>query len=150
MQKIPISPSKLRLRPSPVLAFLLITGHLLALLALAVSLDGLALVLVAAGLVLSAIRTAGEAFQRWADSPFELDLREGGHAAWRDRRGRWHETSISGGGYVSPWLIVVPLAGSGRRRKWIVIPPDAASRDDRRRLRVWLRWRPGKNTPVDG
>ena len=142
------APLSIRLRPSPVLAFLLIIGHLSGVLALAVSLDGLALALAAAGLVLSAIRTAGEAFQRWPDSPVELDLREGGHAAWRDRRGRWHETSISGGGYVSPWLIVVPLAGSGRRRKWIVIPPDAASRDDRRRLRVWLRWRPGKNTPL--
>ena len=141
------APLSVRLRPSPVLALLLIIGHLLGLLALAVSLDGLALGLAAAGLVLSAIRTAGEAFQRWADSPFELDLREGGHAAWRDRRGRWHETSIASGGYVSPWLIIVPLAGSGWRRKWIVILPDAASRDDRRRLRVWLRWRPGKNNP---
>jgi len=141
------APLSVRLRPSPVLAVLLIVGHLLGLLALAVSLDGLALVLTAAGLVLSVIRTAGEAFQRRADSPFDLELREGGRAAWRDRRGRWHETSVASGGYVSQWLIIVPLAGSGWRRKWIVIPPDAASLDDRRRLRVWLRWRAGKNTP---
>ena len=144
------TPLSVRLRPSPVLAFLLIIGHLLGILALAVSLDGFALVLAEAGLVLSAIWAAGEACQRWADSAFELDLREGGHAAWRDRRGQWHQTSVAGGGYVSPWLIIVPMAGSGWRRKWIVIAPDAASRDDRRRLRVWLRWRPGKNTPVDG
>lgn len=139
-------PLSVRLRPSPVLAFLLVIGHLLGLLALAVSLDGIAFVLAAAGLVLSAIRTAGEALQRWADSAIELDLREGGRAAWRDRRGRWYETSLARGGYVSPRLIIVPLAGSGWRRKWIVIPPDAASRDDRRRLRAWLRWRPGKHT----
>ena len=142
------APLSVRLRTSPLLAFALIIGHLLGLLALAVSLDGLALILAAAGLVLSAIRTVGEAIQRWADSPFELDLRQGGHAAWRDRLGRWHETSIAGGGYASPWLIIVPLAASGRSRKWIVIPPDAASPDDRRRLRAWLRWRPGKNTPA--
>jgi hypothetical protein len=129
---------------------LLIVGHLLGLLALAVSLDGLALVLGAAGVVLSAIGTAAEALQRRADSAVELELREGGRGAWRDGRGRWHEISIARGGYVSPWLIIVPLAGSGWRRKWIVIPPDAASRDDRRRLRVWLRWRPGKNTPDVG
>lgn len=141
------APLSVCLRPSPVLAALLIVGHLLGLLALAVSLDGLALVLGAAGVVLSAIGTAAAVLQRRADSPFELELREGGRGAWRDRRGRWHETSIASGGYVSPWLIIVPLAGSGWRRKWIVIPPDAASRDDRRRLRVWLRWRPGKNTP---
>jgi hypothetical protein len=142
------APLSIRLRPSPVLAFALITGHLLGLLALAVSLDGLALMLAAAGVMLSTIRTAGDAFQWWADSPLELDLHEGGRAAWRDRLGHWHETSIASGGYVSPWLIIVPLGGSGWRRKWIVIPTDAASRDDRRRLRVWLRWRPGKNTPV--
>ena len=143
------APLSVRLRPSPVLAFLLLIGHLLGLLALAVSLDGPALVLAAAGLVLSAIRTVGEAFQRWADSAFELDLREAGRAAWRDRRGTWHETSIASGGYVSPWLIIMPLAGLGWRRKWIVIASDAASRDDRRRLRIWLRWRPGKNAPDD-
>jgi len=142
------APLSVRLRTSPLLAFALIIGHLLGLLALAVSLDGLALVLAGAGLALSAIRTVGEAIQRWADSPFELDLRQGGHAAWRDRSGRWHETSIASGGYASPWLIIVPLAGSGRGRKWIVIPSDAASPDDRRRLRAWLRWRPGKNTPA--
>ena len=141
------APLSVCLRPSPVLAVLLIVGHLLGLLALAVSLDGLALVLGAAGVVFSAIGTAAEALQRRADSAFELELREGGHGAWRDGRGRWRETSIAGGGYVSPWLIIVPLAGSGWRRKWIVIPPDAASRDDRRRLRVWLRWRPGKKAP---
>ena len=143
------APLSVRLRPSPVLAFLLITGHLLGLLALAVSMDGVALMLAAAGLVLSAVRTGGDAFQRWEDSPLELALRDGGRAAWRDRGGRWHETSVASGGYVSPWLIIVSLAGSGWRRKWIVIPPDAASSDDRRRLRVWLRWRPGKDTPAN-
>ena len=141
------APLLVRLRPSPVLAVLLIVGHLLGLLALAVSLDGLALVLGAAGVVLSAIGTAAGALQRRADSPFELELREGGRGAWRDRRDRWHETSLASGGYVSQWLIIVALAGPGWRRKWIVVAPDAASGDDRRRLRVWLRWRPGKNTP---
>ena len=142
------APHSVRLGPSPALAAALIIGHLLGLLALAVSLDGIALMLASAGLALSAIRTAGEALQRWSDSASELELREGGRAAWRDRRGRWHETSIARGGYVSPWLIIVPLAGSAWRRNWIVIPADAASPDDRRRLRVWLRWRPGKNTPA--
>lgn len=141
------APLAVRLRPSPVLAFLLIIGHLLGLLALAVSLDGLALVLTAAGVGLSAIRTTGEAFQWWADSPLELELRDDGRGAWRDRRGRRYESAIASGGYVSPWLIVVPLARSGWRQKWLVILPDAASPEDRRRVRVWLRWRPGKISP---
>jgi hypothetical protein len=141
------APLSLRLRPSPVLAFLLLVGHLIGLAALAISLDGLALALAAVGLLLSAARTAGEALQRWADSPFELELRDSGRAAWRDRSGRWHETAVADGGYASAWLIIVRLGGAGRPRKWIVIPPDAASPDDRRQLRVWLRWRPGKDTP---
>ena len=141
------APLSVRLRPSPVLAVLLIAGHLLGLFALAVSLDGIALGLGAVGVVVSAIGTAAEALQCRADSPFELELREGGCGAWRDRRGRWHETSLASGGYVSQWLIIVALAGRGWRRKWVVVAPDAASGDDRRRLRVWLRWRPGKNTP---
>ena len=141
------APLSVCLRPSPVLAVLLIVGHLLGLLVLAVSLDGLALVLGAAGVVWSAIGTAAGALQRRADSAFELELRDGGRGAWLDGRGRWHETSLASGGYVSQWLIIVALAGPGWRRKWIVVAPDAASGDDRRRLRVWLRWRPGKNTP---
>ena len=141
------APLSVRLRPSRVLAFLLLIGHLLGLLALTVSLDGLALLLAAAGVMLSAIRTIGVAFQRWADTPFELELRDGRRGAWLDGRGRWHEASVVRGGYVSTWLIIVPMAGSGWRNKWIVIPPDAASRDDRRRLRVWMRWGPGKTSP---
>ena len=141
------APLSVCLRPSPVLAFLLFTGHLLGFLALTASLDGLALALAMAGAGLSAVRTIGDALQRWSDSPFELELRDGGGGAWRDRRGAWHETSVISGGYVSPWLIIVPLEGSGWRHKWLVLPPDAASPEDRRRLRIWLRWRPGKIGP---
>ena len=142
------APLSVRLRPSPVLALILITGHLLALFALAVSLDGAALILAAAGVALSAVRTAGEALKRWEDAPFELVLHEDGRAAWRDRRERWHETDVASGGYVSWWLIIVPLAGSGWRRNWIVIPPDGAPVDERRRLRAWLRWRRAKSAPA--
>jgi hypothetical protein len=130
-----------------VLAFFLITGHLLGLVAIGVSLDGLALGSAATGVLLSAIWTTGEALRRWVDSPLELELRDGGSGAWLDTRGAWHEITVAAGGYVSPWLIVVPLAGTGWRRKWVLIPPDAASRDDRRRLRVWLRWRTDKIDP---
>lgn len=141
------APIRVRLRPSPVFASLLVIGHLLGFLAVGVSLDGPALGLAGAGVLLSAIWTAGEALQRWADSPLEIELRDGGSGAWLDRRGNWHETRIATGGYVSLWLIIVPLAGVGGRRKWVVIPRDGASGEERRRLRVWLRWRHGKIDP---
>ena len=138
----------LRLRPSPFLALLLVLGHLLALFALVVSLDGLPLALASAGAMLSAALSAAEAMQLRRDSPIEIDLKSDGRASWRDRRGRWHDGELATGGYASPWLILVPLAGQGWRRKWIVVAADAASAEDRRRLRVWMRWRQGKTGPA--
>jgi len=134
-----------RLQPSPIFAALIVVLHVLAGIALGVSLEGAALALALAGVALSALRAAGDALGRWPDSALTIELREDGRAAWRDRRERWHEAAIGGGGYASPWLIVVPLAGPGRVRKWIVIGPDAASASDRRSLRSWLLWRRGKN-----
>jgi hypothetical protein len=138
------APISVHLRPSPALTFLLVSIHLLAFVALWVSLDGLALTLASFGVMLSAALTAGDAMQRWAGSPTELELRPAGGAAWRDKRGRWHEAELARGSYVSAWLTLVPLAGMGRRRKWIVVMPDAAGAEERRRLRTWLRWRAGK------
>jgi len=117
--------------------------------AIGTSLEGLALVSAAAGALISAIWTTGEALQRWPDSPLEIELRDDGTGAWLDRRGARHETRVSPGGYVSLWLVVVLLTGVNGRRKWVVIPQDAASGEDRRRLRVWLRWRSGKIDPRD-
>ena len=142
------APLSLHLGPSRVLALLLVLVHLLALLALAVSLDGLPLVLASAGATLSAALTAAEAMQQRANSPTEIDLKSDGRAAWRNARGRWHEGELAKGGFASTWLILVPLSGPGWRRKWVVVGPDAASADDRRRLRVWLRWRHGRADPA--
>ena len=138
---------RVSLRPSALLASLLILVHVLALGALTVSLEGLPLALSAAGVVFSALGTAGEALQRWRDSPMAIELRDDGRAAWRDRGEQWHETGLAPGGYVSPWLVILPLEGSGGRRKWLVIGPDAAPGEDLRRLRAWLRWRGGKKDP---
>jgi hypothetical protein len=142
------APLSVRLRPSPALAALLVSGHLLALVALWVSLDGFALTLASAGVALSAVLSAGDAMKRRAGSPIELELKPDGRAAWRDRRGGWHDAELGGGGYVSLGLILVPLSGAGGQRKWIVVPADAADPEERRRLRVWLRWRSGDGAPA--
>ena len=140
-------PLSVRLRPSPVLASLLGIVHALALYAASVTLEAWPLGFAAAGLTLSALGTIGEALLRWRDSATRIELREDGRLAWQDRRGGWHESELADGGYVSPWLIIIPLAGSDHRRKWVVIVPDAASGEERRRLRAWLRWRRTTNTP---
>jgi hypothetical protein len=142
-------PLTARLRPSPVLASLLVVVHALALYAAGVTLEGWSLGFAAAGLMLSALGTTGEALLYWQDSATGIELREDGRFAWQDRLGHWHEAELADGGYVSPWLIVVPLVGTGRRRKWVVIAPDAAFSEERRRLRAWLRWRRTTNTHGD-
>jgi hypothetical protein len=142
-------PLSARLRPSPVLASLLIIVHALALYAAGVTLEAWSLGFAVAGLTLSALGTIGDALLRWRDSVTGIELREDGRLAWQDRHGHWHETELADGGYVSPWLIIVPLVGSGHRHKWVVIAPDAASGEERRRLRAWLRWRRATNTPGD-
>jgi hypothetical protein len=136
-----------RLHPSPALAFLLLLGHLLGLLAIFVTLDGLALLLAAGGVAVSCGWAIGAVMLRSADSPIELQLKADGRAAWRDRSGRWHESASAGGAYVSPWLVLVALSGPDLRRKWVVVAGDSASAEERRQLRVWLRWQPGGGAP---
>ncbi|MBI4291115.1 MAG: hypothetical protein HY661_06530 [Betaproteobacteria bacterium] len=125
------------LQSSRILAVLLALLHLFALFSAAVSLAGWPLVLVEAGVCLSAVGSIGEALQRWPGSALELELREDGGAAWRDRRGIWHEGNLRNSNYVSSWLLIVALAP----RRLLVLLSDAAAPEDLRKLRVWLRWR---------
>jgi hypothetical protein len=154
------------LQSSRILAALLALLHLFALFSAAVSLEGWPLVLVEAGVCLSALGAIGEALQRWPDSTLELELHEDGRAAWRDRRGVWHEGNLRNSNYVSSWLMIVALAfpaaspeartgphgpvslwsfarafGWPARRRLLVLLSDAAAPEDLRKLRVWLRWR---------
>ncbi len=129
------------LQSSRILAVLLALLHLFALFSAAVSLEGWPLILVEAGVCLSALGTIGDALQRWPDSALELELHEDGSAAWRDRRGQWHEGKLRNSNYVSSWLLIVALAVPGAPRRPLVLLPDAGSPEDLRKLRVWLRWR---------
>ena len=126
------------LQSSRILAVLLAFLHLFALFSAAVSLEGWPLLLVGAGVCLSALGAIGEALQRWPNSALELELREDGGAAWRDRSGNWHEGKLRNANYVSSWLLIVALAAP---RRLLVLLADAANPEDFRKLRVWLRWR---------
>lgn len=136
------------LQSSRILAVLLAFLHLFALFSAAVSLEGWPLILVEAGVCLSAVGAIGEALQRWPGSALELELHEDGSAAWRDRRGIWHEGKLCNSSYVSSWLLIVALAVPGAPRRPLVLLADAAAPEDLRKLRVWLRWRTvSQNTP---
>ncbi len=133
---------RLSLRSSRTLVVLLSLLHLAAVVSAGLSLAGWPLALVEAGVCLSALGTLGEALQRWPDSALELELRDDGSAAWRDRRGLWHEGRLTHSSCVSTWLAVIGLALPEARARLLVLLADAATPEDLRHLRQWLRWRP--------
>jgi membrane-bound toxin of toxin-antitoxin system len=131
---------RMELKPSLLLAGSLAAVHLLAVAAAAAALGGWALLLVAAGVVLSGALTVTDALHGTARSVRALELHADGRCAWRDGAGRWREGRLHGRRFIAPGLIVLGLEGSAGRR-WIVLLPDASDRDHLRRLRVWLHWR---------
>jgi hypothetical protein len=139
---------RIELGPSHLLGGLLGAAHALALLAAFISLAGWPLYLVAAAILVSAAALVAESLHGSAGAAVSLEVHADGSAAWRDRRGSWHEAKLGNDHFVSALLMVVRLDAAAMRRKWIVLLPDSAPHDDLRRLRVWLRWRresgPGK------
>ena len=129
------------LRPSRVLALALTVMAAAAFACAWVSLPRLALAPVAAGIALGWIWHVAQAMQRSRSALRTLELNAKGGARCEDARGEWREAEILPGSYVSSWLVVVALGAGGRRWRSLVLLPDAATAEDLRRLRVWLRWR---------
>ena len=97
----------------------------------------------AAGIVLAWIWHLAPALHRGRRGVRALELGAKGDARWQDGSGTWHEAAVQPGSYVSTWLVVVNL-GRGRRDPSLLLLPDSAAADELRRLRVWLRWRLGR------
>ena len=106
-----------------------------------ISLPAVALPPVAAGIVFAWVWHLAQSLQRAASAVREIEIDATGSTRWRDRAGQWHDAKVLPGSYVSAWLVVVILGTSAGGRRALVLPPDAASGDDLRRLRAWLRWR---------
>lgn len=141
-----IAPLVVELRPSPVLIGALFSAHLLALVSVWIALAGWPFLFVSAGLLISLFVSLSESRLRGADSVQAIELRDDRQAAWKDRRGVWHDTQLGRGHFVSSLLILVALQKSPRHRKWIVLLPDSATPDYLRRLRVRLRLESGDKT----
>jgi hypothetical protein len=105
------------------------------------SLSGVPLLLVAAGVVLAFLLHPAGALPRKGRSLRCLELGAQRAARWQDGLGRWHEATLLPDAYVSRWLIVLNLAEGGRRSQSVVLLPDSAPADALRQLRVWVRWR---------
>ena len=131
------------LKPSRALALALTVTAGVALACSWFSLPGLAFLPMAAGIVLAWIWHLAPALQRGARAVRGLELGAKGEARWQDASGRWNETEIQPGSYVSNWLIVVQL-GAGRQGRMLALLPDCARAEELRQLRVWLRWRLGR------
>ncbi len=132
------------LRPSRVLALVLTLMAGAALASAWIGLPGLAFPPVALGIVLAWNWHLARALQRGTAAIRTLELNASGAIRYQDGLEQWHEAEILPGGYVSGWLIVVILGIGGKRDRSLVLLPDSAETGELRRLRAWLRWRPGR------
>ena len=132
------------LRPSYLLALLLVAMHALAVvsawlvpLVLAAKF-GVAAVL-ASSLVLSLrqhVWRAGKRSVRAIRLTGECDM------SLQGQDGVWLETAILPSSFISPYLTVLNLSIEGEKRaRHVVILPDVVDVEQFRQLRVWLRWR---------
>lgn len=137
-------PVTLRLKPSPILAGMLVLGHSLA--ALGVVLTGLprdvvlpVVILLALSLGFSLGRSVFHppilALMLKADGTLDVERRDGSCAAAR----------VNPQTTVFPWLVALLLRAEGRNMG-VALLPDALGREGHRQLRLWLRWRANART----
>lgn len=132
------------LKPSRILALALTAMASAALGCAWISVPGVAFLPIALGIALAWSSHCADALQFRSSAVRALELDANGGVRCQSRLGKWQDAAISPGSYVSRWLIVVILADDDRRRRSLVLLPDAATADELRRLRVWLRWRLGR------
>ena len=133
----------LSLRSSRILALALTLIAGAALACAWASLPDIAFLPVAAGIVLALVWHIPETLQRGKRAVRTLQFKAQGAVRWQDGSGQWHEAQILPSSYVCGWLVVLNLGANGRLARSVVLLPDCADAEELRRLRVWLRWRPG-------
>ena len=83
-----------------------------------------------------------DALRLSGDAVIEVTLGEHGRCELLTRAGAVLEGTVAGSSFVSPWFTVVNVRlEGGRRLRSVVVMPDCAEAEERRRLRVWLRYR---------
>ncbi len=89
-----------------------------------------------------------DALRLSGDAVIEVTLREKGRCELLTCGGAVLEGTVAGSSFVSPLLTVINVRLDGRRRlRSVVVMPDCAVAEDRRRLRVWLRFRTHPQIP---
>jgi hypothetical protein len=146
---------RLELRPSRWLIGGLVMLHAASFAAAFVSLSSWILLLVAAGVAMSAVVTTRSALLNLPDSVRGLEFTGDRNVRWRGNDGNVHEAILAEEGLVCSWLVILALdpvdpgAASHTVRRWIVLAQDSANQEVLRQLRVWLRARDGLGSPPD-
>ena len=141
---------RIGIAPSPSLAVLLAFVHLVAgacVLAYLPAWWGAAILTTAlcASLVFHLRR---DALRLSGDAVIEATLHDHGRCELLTRGGAVLEGTVAGSSFVSPLFTVLNVRlHDGHRLRSVVVMPDCAAADDRRRLRVWLRYRAHPETP---
>ena len=141
---------RIGIAPSPSLAALLVVVHLIAgacVLAFLPAWWAVAILTTAlcASLVFHLRR---DALRLSGDAVIEVTLRDHGRCELLTRGGAVLEGKVAGSSFVSGLFTVVNVRlDGGRRLRSVVVMPDSAAAEERRRLRVWLRYRAYPQTP---
>lgn len=135
--------------PSPLLAVLLVIVHLIAGACVLIFLPAwwAAAILTAALCASLVFHLRRDALRLSGDAVIEVTLRDRGRCRLLTRGGAVLEGTVAGSSFVSGWFTVVNVRLDGKLRS-VAVMPDSAPAEERRRLRVWLRYRAHPEMPA--
>lgn len=135
-------PLTIRIVRSTVLGVGFVASHLVALLAVLLT---VALPLwIRAAIGLAVILSLLRALRGWARHDalavlaLEVSVRGELRALYRQQ---WGVAEVLDGSLVTPAICSLRLQLQDQTRVWVLLLPDSADQHELRRLRVWLRWR---------
>jgi len=141
---------RIGIAPSTSLAALLVIVHLIAGACVLAFLPAWwAVAILTAALCASLVfHLRRDALRLSGDAVIEVTLRDHGRCELLTRGGAVLEGKVAGSSFVSGLFTVVNVRlDGGRRPRSVVVMPDSAAAEERRRLRVWLRYRAHPQTP---
>jgi len=142
---------RIAIAPSPLLAVLLVIVHLIAGACVLIFLPAWwAAAILAAALCASLVfHLRRDALRLSGDAVIEVTLRDRGRCQLLTRGGALLEGTVAGSSFVSGLFTVVNVRlDGGRKLRSVAVMPDSAPAEERRRLRVWLRYRARPEMPA--
>ena len=141
---------RIGIAPSRLLAALLIIVHLIAGACVLAFLPVWWVVAILSTAVCASLvfHLRRDALRLSGDAVIEVTLRDHGRCELLTRSGAVLEGTVEGSSFVSALFMVVNVRlDGGRRLRSVVVMPDSATAEERRRLRVWLRYRAHPEMP---